>query len=44
MKKTRVLESVNPFKIVKNAIIKLAWAFLPLNWTYQFIYILRKAK
>jgi ubiquinone/menaquinone biosynthesis C-methylase UbiE len=44
MKKIKILESANPIRIIKNAIIKLAWAFLPLNWTYQFIYILRKAK
>jgi len=44
MKRINILESANPVKIIKNAIIKLAWAFLPLNWTYQLIYILRKAK
>jgi SAM-dependent methyltransferase len=41
--KIRAFESLNPVKIAKNIFLKIAWAFLPLNWTYQFIYILKKA-
>ncbi|MCP4583505.1 MAG: class I SAM-dependent methyltransferase [candidate division Zixibacteria bacterium] len=44
MKRIRIFVSANPFKIIKNAMIKLIWSFLPLDWTYQFIYIMRKAK
>jgi ubiquinone/menaquinone biosynthesis C-methylase UbiE len=44
MKKIKIFQSANPLKIVKNTIMKLVWAFLPLNWTYQFVYILKKAK
>jgi ubiquinone/menaquinone biosynthesis C-methylase UbiE len=43
-RKIKIFGSANPVKIIKNMIAKLAWAFLPLGWTYQFIYILKKAK
>ena len=42
MKKTNIFSSINPLGIVKRAVYKLAWIFLPLNYTYQFIFILRK--
>jgi len=44
MKKIKIFESTNPLKIIKNIIIKASWACIPLGWTYQFIYILKKAK
>ncbi len=42
MKKINIFSSVNPLGIVKRTIYKLGWIFLPLNCTYQFIFILRK--
>jgi ubiquinone/menaquinone biosynthesis C-methylase UbiE len=38
----KVFSSANPIKIVKNAVLKTAWSLLPLNLTYQFIFILKK--
>lgn len=42
MKTTNIFSSTNPIKIAKKASHKLIWAFLPLNYTYQFIFILKK--
>lgn len=42
MKKINIFSSTNPLGIAKRIIYKLAWIFLPLNYTYQFIFILRK--
>jgi SAM-dependent methyltransferase len=42
MKKTNIFSSLNPLGIVKRTIYKLMWIFLPLNYTFQFIFILRK--
>jgi ubiquinone/menaquinone biosynthesis C-methylase UbiE len=42
MKKTKIFLSANILGIVKRSIYKLIWFFLPLNYAYQFIFILRK--
>jgi len=42
MKTINIFSSTNPVKIVKKAIYKLIWAFLPLSYTYQFIFVLKK--
>lgn len=42
IRKVNVFSSINPLSIIKKAIHKLVWAFLPLNYTYQFIFVLRK--
>ena len=42
-RKLKIFESVNPASIIKKAFLKTAWAMLPFNMTYQFIYILKKA-
>jgi len=42
MKNINIFSSINPLGIVKRIIYKLVWTFLPLNYTYQFIFILRK--
>lgn len=42
MKKTKIFSSANPLGVVRRTIYKLIWFFLPLNFTYQFIFILRK--
>lgn len=42
MKKTKIFSSLNPLGMIKRVIYKLVWLFLPLNYTYQFIFILRK--
>jgi len=44
MKETNIFSSANPIKIVKNVVYKLIWVFLPLDYTYQFIFILKKRK
>ena len=42
MKKINIFSSKNPLGIIKRIIYKLVWIFLPLNYTYQFIFIMRK--
>jgi SAM-dependent methyltransferase len=42
MKRVIVFSSPNPIKIAKNAALKIAWSLLPLNLTYQFLFILKK--
>ena len=42
-RKDKLFASLNPIKILKRAIYKLIWAFLPLKFTYQFIFIMEKA-
>jgi len=37
-----VFRSINPIGILARSIKKIAWVMMPLSWTYQFIYILRK--
>ena len=43
MKITNILSSFNPLGIVKRTVDKLFWIMLPLRYTYQFVFILRKA-
>lgn len=42
VKGIKVFSSKNPIKMAKKAFDKLVWFFLPLNYTYQFIFILEK--
>jgi ubiquinone/menaquinone biosynthesis C-methylase UbiE len=42
VKKINIFSSTNPLGIIKRMIYKLVCFFLPLNYTYQFIFILRK--
>lgn len=42
LKKPLIFLSANPFRILKRIVYKLAWVFLPLNYTHQFIFILKK--
>ena len=42
MKNIDVFSSTNPIVIIKRSIRKLMWVFLPLNRTYQFIFIMSK--
>jgi ubiquinone/menaquinone biosynthesis C-methylase UbiE len=42
MRKINVFSTYNPLRMVKRAVQKLAWVFVPLNFTYQFIFILKK--
>ena len=41
-KEIRVFSSGHPFAILKGILFKLVWLFLPLRYTYQFIFILKK--
>lgn len=42
LKEAKIFSSFNLLEIIKKAIYKLVWIFLPLNYTYQFIFILKK--
>lgn len=42
MKNIDIFSSTKPLIIIKRSIRKLMWLFLPLNRTYQFIFILSK--
>lgn len=42
MRKTNIFSSANPLGIIKRMIYKAAWIFLPLKYTYQFVFILKK--
>ena len=42
MHKTKVFSSLNPLGIIKRTVFKLGWMVLPLNYTYQFVFVLRK--
>jgi len=42
MKNIRIFSSLNPLGIISRMIHKLIWIFLPLKYTYQFIFILKK--
>ena len=42
MKKISIFSSTNPLGIIKRTILKIVWIFLPLYFTYQFIFILIK--
>jgi len=41
-KEIRIFEFLNPYKIIRRLIYKMIWLFMPLNSTYQFVYVLRK--
>lgn len=38
----KVFSSRDPLKILKMAILKAIWFFIPLKFTYQFVFILKK--
>jgi len=40
--RTNLLEDKNPLRLLKRLFSKLRWTFLPLNLTYQFIFICGK--
>lgn len=42
IKNINLFESKNPLSIMKKIMYMLAWIFIPLNFTYQFIFILKK--
>lgn len=42
LKNISIFSSLNPLKIVKKIIYKLCGSLIPLNYTYQFVFILRK--
>jgi len=44
MREINIFSSINPIKIMKKVVYKLIWAFLPLDYTYQLIFILKKRK
>ena len=41
-RRIRVFSSMNPFAVVKTAVCKFAGFMLPLNYAYQFIFIMRE--
>jgi len=43
LNRSRIFASANPVQWAKTAASKLKWLILPLRYTYQFIFILRKA-
>jgi ubiquinone/menaquinone biosynthesis C-methylase UbiE len=43
MKSVKVFSTLNPLVILKRLVYKIGWIFLPLNYTYQFVFILRKS-
>jgi len=42
VKRINIFSSKNPIQIIKKIYEKLVWYFLPLNYAYQFIFILEK--
>jgi SAM-dependent methyltransferase len=42
-RKIRVLNSANPIRILKNLTLKIGWFLVPVYWTYQFVFILKKS-
>jgi SAM-dependent methyltransferase len=42
MKTINIFSSTDPIETLKRVARKLIWAFLPLNYAYQFIFILEK--
>jgi len=44
VKETHVFSSLNPLRVGKRMIYKLIWTLLPLKYTYQFIFVLRKSR
>jgi len=42
MNQIEIFSTLNPLSILKNIMLKLAWLFLPLGWTYQFVIVCRK--
>jgi len=41
-KSMNIFSSNNPFGVIKRIMYKFVWVFIPLNYTYQFIFVLRK--
>lgn len=41
-KQVNIFSAIDLFQIFKKVTLKLIWVFMPLNYTYQFIFILRK--
>lgn len=44
IQEVKVFSSLSPIGITKRVAQKLIWVFLPLNFAYQFIFVLKKAK
>lgn len=44
MDKVSIFSSINPLGIIWRTAYKLGWALLPLKYTYQFVFILRKIR
>ena len=42
MKCIHPFSSINPYKILKDIVKKVVWIFLPLDKTYQFIFVMNK--
>lgn len=42
MKKIKIFNSINPIKIFANFIAKIIWLILPIEYTYQFVFICKK--
>lgn len=38
----KIFSSPNPAMFLKRALAKLIWMFLPLYYTYSFVFILKK--
>ncbi len=38
----RVLQYKNPYKILRRVLYKIIWLMMPLKYTYQFVFILKK--
>lgn len=43
MKEIIIFTDLNPIKIILRAVRWFIWLVMPINWTYQFIFICRKA-
>jgi len=42
MKELRVFQYRNLYKIIRRLIYKLVWVFMPLRYTYQFVFVMKK--
>jgi len=40
--KMKLFSSLNPLGILKRIVYRIVWRFIPLRWTYQFVFILKK--
>lgn len=38
----KIFKYLNPWRIIRRAFYRFIWLFIPLNYTYQFVFILRK--